>query len=338
MTLRAWLIDLDDTLLDLDSSAFAERHIKAFIAYLLAHAPDAKIDYRDAIRRTLDGATSSSDAQYSNHERLNAAFAHMVNMSADDITALSEQFYANEFHKLKENARPLEDGKALIEAARQSGCSLVLATNPIFPKTATLARMEWAGLDPTDFILLTTVEEMHFLKPDPAYYEEILALIDMQPDEVLMIGDTLEHDILPASRIGIRALWWHDNRRETLLKLLNEGAPEEAPVRKTEVPALRAQVAMLSRYEQQLTSPNALIQNNLMEWLAGEYLYAKTERSKISSFGVGRVARISTLAHIERTGESSFPTSLLQARVAADRELRKAVDAHLKTEASLSYT
>ena len=54
---------------------------------------------------------------------------------------------------------------------------------------------------------MTTYENMHATKLHPAYYREILARLERQPEECLMIGDNWEWDIAPPVSIGILAYW-----------------------------------------------------------------------------------------------------------------------------------
>lgn len=44
-------------------------------------------------------------------------------------------------------------------------------------------------------------------KPDPSIFEYALGLMDVNADEVLMVGDNLNTDILGANRTGIRSAW-----------------------------------------------------------------------------------------------------------------------------------
>jgi putative hydrolase of the HAD superfamily len=44
-------------------------------------------------------------------------------------------------------------------------------------------------------------------KPDPAAFAPILAAWDLTPSSVVMVGDTLEADILGARRAGMRSVW-----------------------------------------------------------------------------------------------------------------------------------
>lgn len=44
-------------------------------------------------------------------------------------------------------------------------------------------------------------------KPDPSIFEHALGLLNVKPEEVLMVGDNINTDILGASRTGIRSAW-----------------------------------------------------------------------------------------------------------------------------------
>ena len=87
---------------------------------------------------------------------------------------------------------------------RNSGKMAVLATNPLFPHTATENRMRWAGLKPEDFSFYTTYENSRYCKPNPKYYEEILQKLNLKPEECIMVGNDLEEDILPTEKLGMQ--------------------------------------------------------------------------------------------------------------------------------------
>ena len=54
-----------------------------------------------------------------------------------------------------------------IKKLKEMGYPLVLATNPIFPRVATMQRIDWAGLDVEDFELVTVYENFNYSKPNP---------------------------------------------------------------------------------------------------------------------------------------------------------------------------
>ncbi len=48
-----------------------------------------------------------------------------------------------------------------------------------------------------------------FYKPSAAFYQHILNDLHTNPSETLMIGDSLENDVLAANRLGINAIWFN---------------------------------------------------------------------------------------------------------------------------------
>jgi HAD superfamily hydrolase (TIGR01549 family) len=114
------------------------------------------------------------------------------------------RFYMNEYGDLGYLTQRRPEAIELVQKAFSENWDVVVATNPIFPKIAIQERLNWAGFSKsTPFKLITSFEEFHFSKPNPAYFAEILANLGCPDLPVVMIGDNLEDDILPASRIGI---------------------------------------------------------------------------------------------------------------------------------------
>ena len=91
----------------------------------------------------------------------------------------------------------------MVNTARRKGLRLVLATNPVFPLRAVEHRLDWAGLNSAAFDLITTVDNMHFCKPQPEYYLEIAAMIGIPPEQCLMAGNDVEEDITAAAAAGM---------------------------------------------------------------------------------------------------------------------------------------
>jgi hypothetical protein len=65
--------------------------------------------------------------------------------------------------------------------------------------------MAWAGLDRLQrpYALVAGADQLHFTKPHPHYYEEILARVGVEADEAIMVGDDPTNDILPAAQAGL---------------------------------------------------------------------------------------------------------------------------------------
>jgi len=56
-----------------------------------------------------------------------------------------------------------------------------------------------------------------FTKPDTRFYESILNRINLPPEKVTMIGDSLENDIYPSVSCGINAVWFNPSGKKVTL-------------------------------------------------------------------------------------------------------------------------
>jgi len=68
--------------------------------------------------------------------------------------------------------------------------------------TALRQRLEWAGLDPDGFELITAYENSGYCKPNPAYYTEIAQKLGVDPGQCLMVGNDARED-LAAGKAGM---------------------------------------------------------------------------------------------------------------------------------------
>lgn len=51
-------------------------------------------------------------------------------------------------------------------------------------------------------------------KPDPTIFEHALSRMNLQKDEVIMVGDNLMTDILGANRVGMKSVWINRHNKE----------------------------------------------------------------------------------------------------------------------------
>ena len=197
---EALLLDLDGTLLDIDLEKFIIAYIDALSQKFTGHIS------RDDFIVHLFGATSvmvdNNDPSKKNKTVFYENFCQRIGLTRKHIEPIIEDFYKYDFPDLRCWGRKHPHSRAVIEAAKLQKLPLVLATNPIFPATAVKQRLAWSGLAEKDFQLLTSMDNMHFCKPNPAYYLEIAEKIGFPPERCLMAGnDTLED--LIASEVGM---------------------------------------------------------------------------------------------------------------------------------------
>lgn len=194
-----FLFDLDGTLLDLDFHRFVRDYYRMLAERASSYIPPdvflVGLERGVAAIAGNDGSRTNADAFFEEFER------HCGPVSEAFMDSLRE-FYERDFGNLRVHGRPVPGMREALSLVKQAGAKVVLATNPLFPRRAVEHRVAWAGLAGFPFDLVTTYETMHAAKPSPRYFEEVLRLVDAQPDRALMVGDDPELD-LPAASIGI---------------------------------------------------------------------------------------------------------------------------------------
>lgn len=195
------LLDLDDTLLDTNLSAFIPAYFQALAKDLAPH-----IDPSLMMRALLHGTNlmnQSDDFSRTLSDVFDDAFYPQLNLSKDKLLPAIENFYDNIFPSLQELTAQKSDAKPFVEWASAQGYRIAIATDPLLPRKATYHRLRWAGFDPEQFELVTTFEGFHFSKTHAAYYAEVLGRMGWPDEPILMVGNDLERDIQPAQKLGL---------------------------------------------------------------------------------------------------------------------------------------
>lgn len=198
--IKAVLFDLDGTLLPMDQDQFVKGYISSMAAYLLPHGYDPK-----ALIQALSLGTEAmykNDGSKTNEECFWDAFNQIFQRDCRKDMDVFEEYYRTGFQKVQGDCGFSPEAAAVIQSVKEKGLRPVLATNPLFPAIATCSRVRWAGLQPEDFSHITTYENAHFCKPSPAYYQEILDVLGLSPEECLMVGNDAAED-LAAMELGI---------------------------------------------------------------------------------------------------------------------------------------
>ena len=123
-----------------------------------------------------------------------------------DPEALMDEFYGDYFkERVRHVVRYRGSEKAMLHHLRENGKTVICATNPVFPVSATVTRMSLSGFMPEDFDFVTHHFDHTYCKRRSEYFEEILQRFSLNADEAIMIGnDTL--DDLGAPAAGIRTV------------------------------------------------------------------------------------------------------------------------------------
>lgn len=198
---KAILFDLDGTLLPMDYDVFTKGYFGAIAKKLspLGMTPD------DIVKAVWAGtkAMYKNDGTKLNSDVFWETFGALSGKDVTEYRVSSDSFYLNEFSavKLFTSDNPL--AVEAVKAARAASPKVVLATNPLFPLSGQCARIGWVGLKKDDFDYITSYETESFCKPNPEYYKAVCKIIDVAPEDCLMIGNDVNEDVKAASSIGM---------------------------------------------------------------------------------------------------------------------------------------
>lgn len=192
-----FLFDLDGTLLPMpNQELFVQTYFKAVAVKMEPYGMEEQRLLNAIWAGTK--AMIDNDGQMTNEQRFWNVFADLLGKEVRKLEPVFEEFYRNEFIAAKATTAIQPLAKECIHLLKEKGYRRVLATNPIFPRVATYRRIQWAGLQPEDFELVTTYDNSSYCKPNGNYYNEILNTINKVPEDCIMIGNDVKEDMCAA--------------------------------------------------------------------------------------------------------------------------------------------
>lgn len=209
--IRSLFLDLDDTLLLNDMQVFIPEYYRALVAKVSPVCDAAT--FVEAMKLGTR-AMFDNDGRCSNAQIFDEVFFETANCARDTIMPLFDAFYATEYEQMSAYTEPDPHAKRVVDAAFARGLQVVIATQPVFPRSATLARLRWAGVgaETYPYAIITSYEELGVCKPHPLYFRTLLERLERPAYECLMVGDNLEAD-MPARALGLRTFFVNRQRR-----------------------------------------------------------------------------------------------------------------------------
>jgi FMN phosphatase YigB (HAD superfamily) len=204
------LLDLDDTLLDTNMDAFAPAYFSALSGALAQDvSPEVMLP---ALMGGTKAMMQNEDPALTLRQVFDAHFFPKLGLARDALQQKIDLFYDQTFPSLSRVARRRPAAVEFVRRAFEAGYRVAVATNPYFPLKAIHHRLRWAGLPPEEyaFALISSYETFHFTKETPAYFHEFLAQLGWPEGPVVMVGNDLQMDLLPARRAGLPVFWLRD--------------------------------------------------------------------------------------------------------------------------------
>ena len=198
--LNTILFDLDGTLLPMDQEKFLEVYFHELTQKMAAF----DFEPPSVIQATWAGtkAMIQNNGPDTNETVFWKVFSQQLGEDVLKLKPVLEEFYVNEFHRAQVSTTANPYAPALVRALREKGYTLVLASNPLFPRCAFESRLSWAGLQSENFQWLTHYANSSASKPNPNYYRDILRQLSTPPENCLMGGNDVQEDGC-ARKLGI---------------------------------------------------------------------------------------------------------------------------------------
>jgi FMN phosphatase YigB (HAD superfamily) len=207
------LLDLDDTCLGNSMDTFIPAYLEALGEHLASYVPPEKMVPTLLASTQLMLQNKSPDRRLK--QVFDQAFFPTLGIDVDDFQNQIDSFYVEKFPSLEGLTQFRPEAVRMVEEAFARGYNVVIATNPLFPLTAILQRLDWAGLPPQryPFSLIPSYESFFFAKPNTAFFAETLSRLGWPEGPVVMVGDDLNLDITPARQLGLGTFWINNNEQ-----------------------------------------------------------------------------------------------------------------------------
>jgi len=204
--LKAVFFDLDDTLID---------HVASERQALMHVFNSIGVDYMESYQdvfRPLDfalwnGTHHPSVAQEEIPVYRFSRLFELIDVKYDDPVRANALFW----EKFAETGTLLKGAEEAVEYVISKGLMVCIVTNG----AVALQNSRISNSPVSKHITHVMVSEgVGVKKPDPQIFHLLLQKLDMSPDDVVMVGDSLANDIQGSKNAGIRSVWYNPDRIE----------------------------------------------------------------------------------------------------------------------------
>ena len=206
--IKAVLFDIDNTLILFDENSFFESYLKKLTPRFTDFFTP------EIFRERLIGATRAllnNQGQTTNIDYYLSHFLQESENHREEIWNRFQQFYSEEFGKLKERVTVVEGVDSLLTSIHCRGTRLVAASNPLWPLSIQSMRLAWAGVNDLPYSMITHIGNTSYCKPQPEFYLEISRTIGVDPEGCLMVGNDPLNDMI-AGEIGMKTYLTTDSQ------------------------------------------------------------------------------------------------------------------------------
>ena len=209
MKYQALLFDADGTLLDFKKSE--ENGLRSVFTYF--PVPDRKsceAYYKELNQKLWDRFEKGEITKQTIFDTRFSKLCSYFNLPYDGI--LMEAYY----RKCLNEGHDLIDGAYELIKALSKQYSLYIITNGV--AQTQYRRLKDSHLLPF-FQAIFVSEEIGYQKPDRAYFDYVCTKVPCKREQMLVVGDSLNCDILGAQRSQIASVWFHTDHQDNAVSV-----------------------------------------------------------------------------------------------------------------------
>jgi len=215
--IKAIFFDADNTLYKVNS----KRAYRNLFEYLFQQIKIQPKKIEKEWKKILDNVSNDSKKSLSPHYRHRLypikETLKFYGLEAKKSEALSKKALDNFFNDVVEDMESEKNLKNLIKELKKN-YKLVIFTEEFeeyLPKKLNKIFGNWKKY----FLFTVTPDAVKTMKPSEKYFRYALRKLKLKPAEVIVIGDSLERDIIPAEKMGIKT--FYIKQKGKICKILN---------------------------------------------------------------------------------------------------------------------
>lgn len=207
--IKAILFDMDGTLLPIDMPTYVPRQLEDMARCVFPNRPAEEIveihlKAMQAMMHQGDGRHPATPNKVIFEREMEA----LLKESYAPYRDIVEEYFDTEIHKFAADHPAHPEAMESVHLALEQGMRCVLATNPVFHRKHTRARIDWGKLDLNCFAFYTVMEDSWTTKPHTAYILEVVEKLGgVLPEECAFVGNDQREDMVPAHALGMKTFY-----------------------------------------------------------------------------------------------------------------------------------
>jgi len=228
--IQAILFDIEGTLINLDTAKFIQNYL-GILAPRFAHllSPDK---FTKHLLKSIDNIQKEPKPGQTVVQTFLDDLSKATGQSVQVLRPIFEEFYAADFPALRCLVQANPQGVKVVEYAIQQGFLTAILSNPLIPLIAMEEQIRWAGLTPEHFKVIATLDNFHYCKPHPGFFQEVADNLGFRPQNCLIVTKNIDDLICKelgmktfvVDGIGLEVQTDYSGSLDDLYRLISQGS------------------------------------------------------------------------------------------------------------------